>query len=140
MKGTSGFSYIEIIVSLALFSIALVAVLPVLSQASRNLAYAQDVYAAQLRAHNLLFIVRDALTDGHDPEPAARQYSQAREGFPFTVHITGGTGGDRGFSTPDAPTALINVNDNAPSFNQTVITVIVWNEHSHIAARIVGIK
>jgi type II secretory pathway pseudopilin PulG len=132
-----GFSYIEIIIATALFAIAFVAILPVISQASRNLAYAQGGYEAHLRAQSLLLTLRDALAVNEDPEPIARAYSAARDNFSFTVWLIGGAGEERTFGSPGAPAASVQVSGISPSDNQTVIVVVVWGERGDIAARAV---
>jgi len=126
-----GFSYIEILIALAVFAIALVAILPVLSQASRNLSYAQNTYIAHLRAQSLMLTIRDTLAANADPEPVTRD-------FPFTVWLIGGTAGDRSFSTPGAPPAHVDVSGFAYFGNRTLILVTVWNEHGNKAGQAMG--
>jgi prepilin-type N-terminal cleavage/methylation domain-containing protein len=54
-----GFSYIEIIIALALFGLLLMAALPLVNQSGRNIAYAQEGYATHLAAQSLMLAVRD---------------------------------------------------------------------------------
>jgi hypothetical protein len=128
----------EVLISLALFAIVLVAALPTLSHAGRNLAYAQDGHAAHLRAQSVMLLVRDALADGVAPETVIHDYSNERDGFPYTVWINGGAGGDRVFTSPGAPSAALSMDGIALFSNRSVIYVVVWNEHGHVAGRAMG--
>jgi len=137
MNRNNGFSYVEIMVATAVFAIALLAVLPLLSHAGRNMAAARNGYIAHLHAHNLMLTVRDALAEGTDPEAAALHYSTVRGGVSFTLWLTGGV--TRTVSSPDAPTAEAHIPIQSPVFNRTVITVVVWGENNVIQGRAVGI-
>jgi type II secretory pathway pseudopilin PulG len=144
IKTRDGFSYMEIIIATALFSIVFAAVLPVISQASRNLAYAQSGYEAHLHAQSLLLTIRDATAIHTEPhtnlEEIARVHSEARGNFPFTVWLIGGAGDTRTFASPHAPTASAQISGISLSGNQTAIVVVVWGEQGRIAARAVGFR
>ena len=70
-KRRGGFSYVEILVALGLFAIMLVAVLPMLLQAGRNMRFAETHYKDHLLAHAIMLDVRDDLLDGMPPQLAA---------------------------------------------------------------------
>jgi prepilin-type N-terminal cleavage/methylation domain-containing protein len=132
VKNSGGFSYIEVLIALAIFAVALAAVLPVLQQAGHNLAYAQSGYTAHLRAQQIMLATRDALTADETP-----QFSSYN--FPFTVWLTNEAGGSILFSTPNAPLAGVEITGLASLGNRTVIVVIVWCEDGFMAARAMGI-
>jgi prepilin-type N-terminal cleavage/methylation domain-containing protein len=139
-----GFSYIEILVALAIFAVALAAVLPVLSQAGRNLAFAREAYDAHQRARHMMLVVRDALDSGLPAaEAAAIAFAAERGGFPFTVWFVKGTevvhmvhsSGDLIF--PVVPPVYANNFNAFP--DRTAVVVVVYNEYGHVAGRAVGV-
>jgi type II secretory pathway component PulJ len=133
---TGGFSYIEILIAVTLFAILLVAVLPIISQASRNMAYAQDRYEAHLWAHNLMLIIREELELHIDAAAINRAetrtaiYSADRGGFLFTFWING-------TPYPPTPSATVSLMGFAPE--RTTIIVVIWDGHENIIARAFGV-
>ncbi|MCL2605385.1 MAG: hypothetical protein FWD90_12995 [Defluviitaleaceae bacterium] len=142
---TGGFSYIEVLIAVALFAIALAAILPTLSQAGRNLAFASSGYEAHLRAQDLMLTVRGELQTGQTSTALARagaavsEYSIMYGDSSFTVWFIGGEYDGFVYSTSNAPMAAANVTGFAATDNRTVIVVAMWNERGGIAARAVGV-
>jgi hypothetical protein len=124
---------------MAIFLIALAAVFPILSQAGRNLAFAQDGYAAHLRAQHLMLLVRETLPN--DPTAIAQQYSSERGSFPFTAWLIGGGTILLEISNLEEldmkPAAIDPFGLNAFD-NRTAIVVAVWNEHGNLAGWAIG--
>ncbi|MCL2188608.1 MAG: prepilin-type N-terminal cleavage/methylation domain-containing protein [Defluviitaleaceae bacterium] len=133
MKNHAGFTYIEIIVALALFAITLAAVLPVLSHAGRNMAYAQEGYIAHLRANHLVLLVRDALHMGENAQDYALAYSAARGNFPFTVWVGGSV-----LATENAPNAAVHITGFVPQGGHQFIKAVVWDKQGNIRGRAMG--
>ncbi len=69
-----GFSYIETLIALAIFSIALLSLLPLFSQAQRNGAYSREAYAVQLHAQGIMAVAREAAVNGEDIEGSVNEY------------------------------------------------------------------
>jgi len=135
-KKTHGLSYIEVIIALALFAIAMLALLPTLSQAGRNLSLAQDLYTSHLQAQRIMLTVRDALTDGVSPEQRVLGYAAGN--FEFSVWISGQ--GAREFHSSGAPNAGVSVagiNMVAANHASTIVAV-VWNHDGRVAGRAIG--
>jgi type II secretory pathway pseudopilin PulG len=143
-RAEGGFSYIEVIIAVTLFVIALATILPALSQAGRNLAFAQSGYDAHLRAQSLMLIVRSALETGEAltavtrAGEAAHAYHAAHDNFRYTVWLVGGAYGGHMYDSGNAPIATAQVNGLVSHPNRTAIVVVIWNEHDHAAARVVG--
>ncbi|MCL2578101.1 MAG: type II secretion system GspH family protein [Defluviitaleaceae bacterium] len=145
-KRNRGFSYIEVMVALTLFSILLMAALPLLGQAGRNLGFAQSGYEAHLAAQSIVLAVRDALPNAAAAKTAASQ-DAARIGAenysvwvfnenPYTANIF--------FGSPNAPAANANLcEDKLSRFSfsrdTSVIVVVVWDKQMNIAGRAVGV-
>lgn len=138
MHKQSGFTYIEVIIGLALFAITLAAVLPVFSQAGRNMAYAQQGHVAHLRAQRIMLIVRDNLTDGSfaNAQSEVLNFSANRDDFPFTVWVKNGAGDILSFSGGNVSNADVQVSGFVGT--QAMIVVVVWNEHGRIGGRAMG--
>ncbi|MCL2500704.1 MAG: hypothetical protein FWE90_10290 [Defluviitaleaceae bacterium] len=141
---TSGYSYIEVLIAVALFAIALAAILPTVYQSGRNMAYAHDGYQAHLHAQNLMLAVRGELETGVPStaltraETVAHAYASERDGVSFTVWLIDGEGGYI-FRSPCAPDADADIiGDSTTRHNRTVIVVAVWNGNSNVAARAIG--
>jgi prepilin-type N-terminal cleavage/methylation domain-containing protein len=144
---TRGFSYIEIITALALFSILIMAALPLLNQAGRNLAFAQDGYAAHLAAQSLMLAVRDALgenknaSDITDAQSAAAEYASRLGVESYSVFIFSENSGIS-FGSDCAPAIaaeLTGLSGIAFSQNARAVVTIVWNEAGYVQGRAIGI-
>ncbi|MCL2365131.1 MAG: type II secretion system GspH family protein [Defluviitaleaceae bacterium] len=157
-----GFSYIEILVALAIFSIALVAVLPVLAHSGRNQATAYTHYAAHLQAQHLMHHVRHALTVDDQTGAATLSdallqqvrgavtiaelaFSATHGDFAFVVYLVR-VGATTRIYNPDTPNRTFTV----PGFTafdfdfsafpgRTGIVVLIFNEHSQIIGRALGV-
>ena len=141
-KARAGFSYMEVLIALALFTIALIVALPVLTMSGRNLAYAQDTYAAHLAAQRLMLIARDALADGVDPVSMTVQHAADGNyhGFHLWIFAPGG-GIQVVFHSEGAPEAEAAIIASAvPELaNFYTIMVVVWNEWGHAAGQAIGL-
>ena len=140
MKKTRGFSYVEILIAMALFSIAMLAILPTLSQAARNLIFAHDNYSSHLKAQRIMLGVRDALMDDMNPEASAVIYAANRFEFSFWVQgqVTMEFHSDISiFDGQNAVAAVMGKNSTMAS-NASTIIVVVWCEEGHIAGRAIG--
>jgi len=138
-KSRAGFSYVEILIALALFAIALVAILPTLLQAGRNLGYAESYYRGHLTAQELMFTVRDALIDGTDIEYTVFDHAQLREISYYRVWLIGQN--DAEIYIPGAPKVAIDLqNELVPlAGHSTVIIVAVWNGDRNLIGRAFGV-
>lgn len=137
-KYRAGFSYLEILIALALFAIVLVAVLPTLLQAGRNMGYAESYYRGHLIAQELMLAVRDALVDGGDVEYAAFDHAQLRDISYYRIWLSSENVAE--IYVPDAPKTIINLhNELVPlSGYNTVIIVAVWNDDKNLIGRAFG--
>ena len=136
-KKTRGFSYIEVMIALALFAVALLAIIPMLSQAGRNMIFAEASYASHLQAQRTMLVVREALADGRNPQAAATGYAAGR--FEFSVWIFGQ--GAQEFHTvniPDANAAVTGINATMANQASTII-VVVWSDEGLLAGRAIGV-
>ena len=134
-KKTRGFSYIEVIIALALFAIAMLAIIPALTQAGRNMQFAEGAYAGHLQAQRLMLVVRSSLANNRTPdEIRAAAISYAAGDFEFSVWISGG--GAQDFHTID--NLDVSVSISAVANNASVIKTIVWGDDGQIAGRAIG--
>ena len=120
--------------AMLLFSIAMLAIIPALTQAGRNMAHAQWAYAGHLQAQRLMLAARDALDNGQCPIAAASQHANA----PFSLWIYGANTVE--FHCQDAPEAENTVTGvtAAMANNASTIIVIVWGEDGQVAGRAIG--
>ncbi|MCL2361934.1 MAG: type II secretion system GspH family protein [Defluviitaleaceae bacterium] len=135
-KKTRGFSYVEVIIAMALFAIAMLAVIPALTQAARNMTYAHETAEGHMQAQRLMHELRDNL-DG-DITLEARAAVYAASSFEYSVWITGQR--QVHFSSTNAPSANTNIsgiNQNMASRASTIV-VIVWGEDEQILGRAIG--
>ena len=138
MKKTRGFSYIEVMIAMALFAVAMLAVIPALSQAGRNMVYAEEAYTSHLQAQRIMLIVRDALIDGENPQSRVQEHVHPGA-MGFSVWIFGRHAQE--FHTVDAPDTAnarpgdINV---ALAGQASTIVVVVWDADGHVSGRAVG--
>ena len=143
---TRGFSYMEMLIALGLFSILLMAALPLLNQASRNLAFAQDGYKNHLAAQNVMLSLRETLRESQETPHDSALLSTLTESYAtqfgaesFSVFLWRN---DESISThsPHAPeinAALHGFTSLCPY--TTVISVLVFNEFGAISGRAIGI-
>ena len=140
MKKTKGFSYIEILIAMALFSIAMLAILPTLTQAARNIQFAQNAYASHQHAQRIMLVVRDAITDGTNPEINASLY--AANNFYFSFWVSGQVSMEfhSNISIFDGhnPNAAIMGKNPVMANHASAIIAVVWCEEGHIAGHAIG--
>jgi len=133
IKQRGGFSYIEVIIALALFIIVMAAVLPVLNQAALNARFAREGYGAHLYARHIMLRVRDALNADTTPQWEAG-------GLRYTVWVYAPTGAVTITASPDAPTGAVQFPEAGPFSGRTIIKVVIWNEQDYPIGRAVGIQ
>ena len=139
MKKTRGFSYIEVLIAMALFAIALLAIIPAMQQAGRNMIYAQEAYASQLQAQGLMLVVRDAIDDGENPRTQALQY--AAGSFEFSFWVNNRWFHSKGNSAIDDPgiSAVLDSMNATISNQASIIVVVVWDDENQISGRALGV-
>jgi len=138
-KTNGGFSYMEILIALALFAIVLVAVLPTLLQAGRNLEYAKSYYNGRLTAQEILLTVRDAIVNDDDICDAIAAHALLRGVEHYRIWVIGEY--EEHFYSIDAPqVALTLTNTLIPiqGHNSTII-VAIWNSDNHLTGRAYGV-
>ena len=135
-KKTKGFSYIEVILALALFAIAMLAVIPTLTQAGRNLAFAEEAYNGHLQAQRIMLAARAALVNGTSPEADVRYIAGGSE---FSVWVYGRNAQEihSANSPADADLSFTGINLADPNRASTIIAV-VWGENGQAAGRAIG--
>jgi len=140
MKKSKGFSYIEVLIAMALFAIAMLAVIPAMQQAGRNMIYAQEAYAGHLQAQNLMLVVRDAIAEGVPPESRAMEY--ANGGFEFSVWVNNRwVHSDSSLEAEEPGVNAVLHSINTAVVNQaSIIIVVVWCEDNRIIGRALGIQ
>jgi len=149
-KKHGGFTYVEILIAFALFSILLMTVILMLGQAGRNMAFAQEGHSTHLAAQSLMLVVREALEDASasdaiNPSTSSAILATVIEEYAFrrgienySIWIMGGAE----FHSPNAPEANITFTGSAGiniSGHATMIITIVWNEYGYIAGRAIGV-
>ncbi|MCL2216762.1 MAG: hypothetical protein FWB91_07045 [Defluviitaleaceae bacterium] len=148
-KKLGGFSYIEILVALALFSIIFASAIAMLGQSRRNLVYAQEGYAAHLAAHRLMLATRDALGRAPASATPARaslaaaisDYAEQMDVEIYSVWIFGASTMEfHSDYAPEVTLALGRLSELNISGNASVIVTVVWNEHGNISGRAVGVR
>ena len=143
-KKTKGFSYIEVMIALALFAIAMLAIVPVLSQAGRNMAFAEGAYDGHLQAQRIMLAARTALLDGTGRADAENAVMAIADNVEFAVWVFGRNpfgGNPQVFysaNRPDASVVFDPTNLAAPGQASTVIAV-VWGEDGQVAGRAIGV-
>lgn len=139
-KNRAGFSYIEVLIAMALFAVALVAVLPTLLQAGRNMEYAESHYIGHYTAHEIMLTVRDALIDGSNLEDAILTKAVLRNVSYYRVWLRGVYNVD--IYSPNAPEASIldPLNEIAPlSGHNSTIIIAIWNSNRNLMGRAIGV-
>ena len=132
MKKTRGFSYIEVLIAMALFAIALLAIIPMLAHAGRNMAYAQESHASHLQAQRLMLVVRDALTNGANPVSRASNYADGDFEFSFWVF---GPNAQEFHSSSDVAAATVT---STMTIQASTVIVVIWGEDGQVAGRAIG--
>jgi len=146
-KKSGGVSYIEMLIALSLFSVLLMAALPLLNQAGRNLAYAQDGYEAHLAAQGIMLAVRDALGEASSlnissAEATASAYAARIGTEGYSVWIFSENAAEISFGSPCVPAinlTLTGLSGMSFSGNTSVIVVVIWDEQLNITGRAVGV-
>ena len=135
-------TFVEIILATVVFSLAVMAVIPTLMQASRNATFARERYEARHQAQSIMLIVRDAIETNH-PNPIADVYAHFAaftDTTPLNFSIF--TSGAREF-THHSGTSHLNTDDiyfTPLPFPQTsTILVIIWCRAGEILGRAVGV-
>jgi len=133
---SAGISYVELIIAMALFAIALLAIIPTLSQAARNMTYAQEAYIGNLQAQRLMLVVRDALADGENLTESAISYADDNFEFSFWVFGNNATEFHSKYSI-NADAAISGITATMSSHAQVIMT-IVWGEDGQVLGRAIG--
>ena len=124
MKFKNGFTYIDVVVAAAIFSIAVMAVFAVLSQSFNNMNIAKERHEAHLSAQSIMLIVRDSIN------PDLSSFDN------YTVWILGDN--IIYITDKDEPGPVPDVNITNALSSGTMIIVIVWDTNGNIAARAKG--
>ena len=124
IKLKNGFTYIDVVVAMAIFSIAAMAVFAVLSQSFNNMNIARERHEAHLSAQSIMLIARDSVN------PDLSDFNN------YTVWIIGDN--IIYITDKDNPGHVPDVNIISPLAYGTMIIVIVWDANGNIAARAKG--
>jgi len=137
-KKRGGFSYMEILIALSLFAIALAAVFPSLLQVARNMEVAKSYYRAHLSAQGMMLIIRDALADGSNAQVAAADFAAVNDVELYSIWIFGRHSGH--FATDGASPANVSLTGGVvPAAGHSTIVVVIWSEAGNMAGRAVGV-
>jgi type II secretory pathway component PulJ len=148
MKRGGGFSYMEMLIALGIFALLLMAALPLLNQAGRNLAFAQDGYASHLAAQSLMLSLRESLAKSA-PEgtlnselvrSVAEAYASQVGAESYSVFIWRTGEPPISAHSPCAPeiyATLHGLYSLCPKAR--VISVLIFNEFGAVAGRAVGV-
>lgn len=143
MKNRKGFSYMEMVIALSLFSILVIAALPLLHQAGRNLAFAQDGHNAHLAAQSIMLAVRDAKSEaGQTPQSVATAYATRLGVEIYSVWIFSANAATITFGSDCAPSAeasLTGLSTMSITGSTSVIIVTVWNDYDNPIGRAIGV-
>jgi prepilin-type N-terminal cleavage/methylation domain-containing protein len=132
LNNTKGFSYIEVLMALAVLSILLIPLFPAMTQAGQNAAAARDGYTAHLRAQEIMLIVKDAVSDGEDPQPLVAAYAKNNgELFQYGYWVSQGLS----YRSPGSPP--IQVSLQSPG-DMILVTALVWDNEGRLAGRATG--
>jgi len=134
-KKSGGFSYVEVLVAVALFVILLASVLPLMTMAGRNMTDALELYEAHLAANSLMLTTRDNIGNTDLPQKIENQ-AELLNIEDFTVWILGEESLSFGTASDFSPTVT-------SSFSQTsghIIVAVVRDEAGNIIGRAVGVR
>jgi type II secretory pathway pseudopilin PulG len=137
-KNRAGFSYMEMIIALSLFSMLLMTALPLLNQAGRNMEAAQAGYKAHLSAQSLLLTLRES--QPITPQQAAAQAELL--GIETYKIFIWNNSAPATITSPNAPqiSASLQGLETLPlSQYATVISVLIFNEFDAVSGRAIGI-
>jgi prepilin-type N-terminal cleavage/methylation domain-containing protein len=133
-KNRSGFSYIEILLALTIFSVLLMAALPLINQAGRNLAYAQEGYDAHLAAQSIMMAVRADI--GNAQAVASNRAAElGAESYSVWIFSEGET---ISFETACAPSVDATLTGGSFFSESTYMVVAVWDSQKNLAGRAVS--
>lgn len=140
---TGGFTYVEMIIALAVFCIALAPLFPAISQARRNADYARETYRAQCDANEMVLIVKNALEKNKSPVEVVAEHMSALTNPPaaygFWVRYADGAKADISYTTVSAPALSVQTDVSPAGLTGTgVIIAVVWDADGHPAGRAVG--
>lgn len=121
---------------MALFAIAMLAIIPALTQAARNMRYAQETAEGHMQAHRLMLVIRDAIADDVNLELQAASY--VASDFEYSVWIIGED--TSYFSSINAPITDVSVTGVLTNLHThaSTIVVIVWGDDDKIIGRAIG--
>jgi len=136
-KKRGGFSYIEIIIALAMFMILLAVALPSVLQSGRNMELAESHYGFHLSAQAIMLAVRDALQDGECPQNTAAVYANKHGVNLYGVWVLGANG-ENMFYSDNVPNITVGIFGEV-LMGRDVVVVVVWNDIGYIAGRAVGV-
>lgn len=148
-KKSAGISYMEMLIAFALFAVLVIAALPLLSQAGRNLGFAMYAHEGHLSAQGIMMSVRDA---GATQFYAAAASEAARLGVEhygvwiFRENVNSGEI-EEIFISSSPPHELPQISASVEGWgslvlspNTAVIVVAVFDEHGNIIGRAVGVR
>ena len=120
---------------MALFAIALLAIIPAMQQAGRNMIYAQEAYTGRLQAQSLVLVVRDAIANSENPETRATQHAAGN--FEFSFWADGIWFHSKGDEMTDYPevTLVLNSFSAVIESQASIIVTVVWSEDNKMAGR-----
>lgn len=126
---------------MALFTIMLMAVLPMLLQAGRNMRFAESNYRDHLMAQGMMLSVRDALLDGAPPRYAASMYASSHGVEFYSIWILEEQMVWLEFNSYGTPEAIISLTGGvAPTASDShVVIAAIWNEDGNITGRAIGV-
>jgi len=152
MKNKKGLSYMEMVIALSLFAILFLAVLPLITQASRNLSAAREGHEAHYAAQNLMHAVRAEMNVFAENERSfseklselCEKIAQTHEIETFRVWIffESAQKTDLSFGSdcaPDFRPEIPEIWDFSLSGDAAIIVAAVWNEHGGLVGRAVGV-
>ena len=138
-KRRGGFSYVEILIALALFAIMLMAVLPLLLQAGRNMRFAESNYRDHLLAQGMMFAVRDALLHDTPSREMASLYAINHDIELYTVWIFDERGTFLRYYGILKANVYLTDGVMPLADNSYVVIAAIWNEYGNMTGRAIGI-
>jgi len=149
----AGLSYMELVMALALFAIALATAFPAVSQAARNMRYAHFNYMAYQSANTMMLSVRDAIGDGGSIEiwqNVARNLAADNDVGYFSIWVSGGQSME--FHCNGSHTHALGASCITEAFgyasaplpatfhaNGFTVVVAIWCDDGHLMGRAVGL-
>ncbi|MCL2372329.1 MAG: hypothetical protein FWC78_02885 [Defluviitaleaceae bacterium] len=133
---SAGFSYIEIVMAVALFLLLAAMAAPAINQGVRNMEFAQSRHGAHLAANGLMLAVRDAVAAGQDANTAALQAAARHDASSFRVWVIGSN--PREIASPGAPSAAVDAIITGAQPMGSVVVAIIFDAEGNVAGRSVG--